>query len=76
MTYSHQVAVEELCKLISDLSMVPKEFFIRKVGPNKVPYHHLSFNLILTVKSAMVIVFHLEFGGKKYGSVKAEYTQD
>lgn len=67
-------AVEELCKLIADLSVVPKSLFTVKVGPNAVPYYHVSFNLIMTVKSAMMIVFQLEFGGKKYGSVTAEYT--
>lgn len=68
------IAVGELCKLIADLSMVPKDLFTRKIGPNAVPYYHVSFNLIMTVKSAMMIVFQLEFGGKKYGSVAAEYS--
>lgn len=74
LTPSTNIAVGELCKLIADLSMVPKDLFTRKIGPNAVPYYHVSFNLIMTVKSAMMIVFQLEFGGKKYGSVTAEYS--
>lgn len=74
--YLHEVAVDVVCKLVSDLSMVPKELFTKKIGPESVPYYQARFNLVVTVKSAMLITFHLEFNGKRYGSVTADYMQD
>lgn len=73
---SHEIGVKKLCTLVSDMSMVPKNLFPKKIGVNSVPYYEVRFDLVMTVKSAMMIVFHSELGGKKFGSVTAQYTED
>lgn len=66
------LAVKSLCTFESDLSKVPKNLFIRKGGTDSPSYYEIHYSLVMTLQSAQ-LVFHTEFQGKKYGSVKANY---
>jgi hypothetical protein len=68
-------ALRKLCKVTSDLSNVSKSCFELREDIYGDPYYVVTFNLVITIKSA-TIVFHLERDGVKYGTAKATYTHD
>lgn len=45
------------------------------VSPNGIPYYLIHHDLVMTLKSAM-LVMHLEFEGKRYGTVEAKFLHD
>lgn len=63
-----------LCTFTSDLSSVPRSLFTKKEGVGS-SYYEISYNLVMTLQSAL-LVWHIEFQGKKYGSVTAKYTYE
>lgn len=69
------LALEEACTINSDLSMIPRNLFRKKIGLDQEPYYHISYNLIVTIKSGDV-QFELEFRGRNYGKEKAKYVHD
>lgn len=69
------LALGEACTINSDLSMIPRNLFRKKIGLDQEPYYHISYNLVVTIKSGDV-QFELEFRGKNYGKAKAKYAHD
>ncbi|KAL9577735.1 MAG: hypothetical protein Q9212_006175 [Teloschistes hypoglaucus] len=60
------------CKLTADLTGVSKHHFARMVGVDGTPYVAVSYDLVVSMKTA-VMKFSLEIGGEEMGSVEASY---
>ncbi|KAH0612446.1 uncharacterized protein H6S33_010498 [Morchella sextelata] len=71
----HNRTLRKLCEVTSDLSNVSKSCFELRENIYGDPYYVVTFNLVITIKSA-TIVFHLERDGVKYGTAKATYIHD
>lgn len=60
------------CKLTADLTGVSESHFQHKVGPNGVPYFDIHYDLVITMKTA-IMKFSLEIEGEEMGCVQASY---
>jgi hypothetical protein len=69
--YSLLKGVFEIAKLVVDLSGVPERLFRKKRSKDGRTYHMLSFEVNISVQSALEYSFSVE--GVKYGSVQARY---
>lgn len=61
-----------VCKLKTNLNVVPRELFEKRIGDNGQPYYHIQFNLSMKIQNALVFAF--EFKGKTYSSVEAKFV--
>ncbi|KAL8639050.1 MAG: hypothetical protein Q9228_003862 [Teloschistes exilis] len=60
------------CKVTADLRGVSKHHFESKVGVDGTTYVDVSYDLVVSMKTA-IMKFSLEVGGKEKGSVQASY---
>ncbi|KAL8667386.1 MAG: hypothetical protein Q9202_000602 [Teloschistes flavicans] len=60
------------CKLTADLTSVGKHHFESKVGLDGTPYVDVSYELVVSTKTA-IMKFSLEVDGEEMGSVEASY---
>lgn len=60
------------CKLTADLTGVGKHHFESKVGLDGTPYVDVSYELVVSTKTA-IMKFSLEVDGEEMGSVEASY---
>ncbi|RPB13452.1 actin-like ATPase domain-containing protein [Morchella conica CCBAS932] len=61
-----------VCKLKTNLNVVPRELFDKRIAENGQPYYHIQFNLSMKIQNALVFAF--EFKGKTYSSVEATFA--
>lgn len=66
------VDVFTVCKLKTNLNVVPRELFDKRIAENGQPYYHIQFNLSMKIQNALVFAF--EFKGKTYSSVEATFA--
>ncbi|KEY71213.1 hypothetical protein S7711_02323 [Stachybotrys chartarum IBT 7711] len=61
------------CTLTANLQDVPRTKFEQKTDKYGGPYYRVSYNLVISIDSALMS-FSLELDGKKYGSVEAKFA--
>lgn len=64
--------VKPNCQLTANLASIDKKHIISKVGADGITYNDVYFDLVVSVKSALM-KFSLEIKGKEFGSVNAKY---
>lgn len=65
-------ATKTNCTLVADLRTVDRKLFTKMVGVDGFTYYEVSYDLAITIKSA-VMKFSLEVKGKEMGAVDARY---
>jgi hypothetical protein len=65
-------AVTELAVLKPDLSLISPKEFKRELGPDKVWYYKVDFDIVMTLHSAH-ISFAFVYRGKMHTQVNAEF---
>ncbi|KAK4182907.1 hypothetical protein QBC35DRAFT_419950 [Podospora australis] len=65
--------VHQNCTLVSDLRNIPRNLFNMKRGVDGELYYDVNFDLVITLKSALM-EFSLEFDGKPFGTVSPKFT--
>ena len=61
-----------VCTLEVDLSVIPKEKFVPKVGINGKSYFRLTFELLMSMQSASIL-FEFDVDGVVYQDVSAHF---
>ncbi|KFA66207.1 hypothetical protein S40285_05120 [Stachybotrys chlorohalonatus IBT 40285] len=65
--------ISQNCTLTANLQEVPRTKFEQKTDKYGGPYYRVSYNLVISIDSALMS-FSLELDGKKYGSVEAKFA--
>ncbi|KAH9205472.1 Hsp70 family protein-like protein [Leptodontidium sp. 2 PMI_412] len=66
-------ATKTNCVLTADLTSVDPAQFKKTVGADGLPYINVYYNLVITIKTAMM-KFSIEVNGKEMGTVNASYN--
>ncbi|KAI5853264.1 hypothetical protein DFP73DRAFT_603959 [Morchella snyderi] len=61
-----------VCKLKTNLNVVPRELLDKRNAENGQAYYHIQFNLSMKIQNALIFAF--EFKGKTYSSVEAKFA--